>query len=272
MTDWNQRQKRKQDVKDRASVPNHMYGYCRVIHCGKPARAGTSDGLDERYCRAHADHHQRHGSPLKGSYTAKALNPYRRAALAWIVAHEDSRWVQNAVARVQGLYQQAGPYIEAFRLRGLPPEQRAKAALARLRQHGIDPRLVVAAWLAVELILLDDPQPVHSVEFKRVQAAKVIHRMASGSHRRWVREVSSPVWPGQKQAQVQELHVYPRSRGRVLRHLGEALESAVELLVAHHLAEVQAYVREQGASGNSAARPYPRAWAARRRRKDGEGE
>lgn len=63
---------------------NHMYGYCRVIHCGKPARAGTTDGLDERYCRAHADHDQRHGSPLKGSYTARELNPYRRAALAWM--------------------------------------------------------------------------------------------------------------------------------------------------------------------------------------------
>jgi hypothetical protein len=180
MTDWSQRQRRKQDVKDRASVPNHMFGYCRVIHCGRPARAGTSDGLDERYCRAHADHNQRHGSPLKGSYTARELNPYRRAALAWVVGHEDSRWVQNAVQRVQSLYQQAGPYIEAFRLRGLSPQDRAKAALARLRQHGIDPRLVVAAWLAVELVILDDLQPVHSAEYKRVQAAKVIHRMASG--------------------------------------------------------------------------------------------
>jgi|GEM_PF-532790 hypothetical protein len=270
MTDWNQRQKRKQDVTARAALPNHMYGYCRVIHCGKPARAGTPDGLDERYCRAHADHNQRHGSPLKGSYTAKELNPYRRAALAWIVSHEDSRWVQNAIQRVKGLYQQAGPYVEAFRLRGLPPQQRAKAALARLRKHGIDPRLVLAAWLAVEMLIQDDPQPVQGAEFKRVQAAKVVHRMASGSHRRWVREVLSPVWPGQKQAQVQELHVYPRSRGRVLRHLGESLESAVELLVEHHLSDVQAFKREHDAAAVSGARPYPRAWVSRPRQKDDE--
>jgi hypothetical protein len=222
MTDWNQRQKRKQDVTARASIPNHMYGYCRVIHCGKPARAGTADGLDERYCRAHADHNQRHGSPLKGSYTATELNPYRRAALA------------------------------------------------RLRKHDIDPRLVVAAWLAVEMLIKDDPQPVSGTEYKRVQAAKVVHRMASGSHRRWVREVPSPVWPGQKQAQVQELHVYPRSRGRVLRHLGQELESAVELLVEHHLADVQAFKREHDAAGASGARPYPRGWVSRPRQKDDE--
>jgi len=270
MTDWNQHQKRKQDVTARAGLPNHMYGYCRVIGCGKPARAGTADGLDERYCRAHADHNQRHGSPLKGSYSAQELNPYRRAALAWIVAHEGSQWVQNAVQKIRGLYQQAGPYVEAFRLRGLPPQQRAKAALARLRKHGIDPRLVVAAWLAVEMLIQDDPQPVQGGEYKRVQAAKVVHRMASGSHRRWVREVPSPVWPGQKQAVVQEMHVYPRSRGRVLRHLGRKLESAVELLVDHHLADVSAFKREMDAAGASGARPYPRGWVSRPRAKDGE--
>ncbi|MDO9632262.1 MAG: hypothetical protein Q7I92_10230, partial [Humidesulfovibrio sp.] len=131
-------------------------------------------------------------------------------------------------------------------------------------------RLVVAAWLAVEMLIQDDPQPVQGREYKHVQAAKVIHRMASGSHRRWVREVPSPVWPGQKQAQVQELHVYPRSRGRILRHLGQELESAVELLVEHHLSDVQAFKREQDAAGASGARPYPRTWAARRRIKDGE--
>ena len=186
------------------------------------------------------------------------------------MAHEGSQWVQNAIQRVQGLYQQAGPYVEASRLRGLPPQQRAKAALARLRNHGIDPRLVVAAWLAVEMLLQDDPQPVQGKEYTRVQAAKVIHRMASGSNRRWVREVPSLIWPGQKQTVIQEMHVYPRSRGRVLRHLGEELESAVGLLVGHHLADVSAFKHEQDAARASGARPYPRGWVSRPRTKDGE--
>ena len=34
---------------------------------------------------------------------------------------------------------------------------------------------------------------------------------------------------------VEEKHWYPRSRGRVLRYIGEDLAKSVELLVEHHL-------------------------------------
>lgn len=265
MADWKRHQKRRLDVAARAGSPNHMYSYCRVIGCGKPARAGTDDGLDVRYCRAHAEHHQRHGSPVKKSYAAKQLNRYRRAALAWIEENGDNPWVRNAVQRVEGLLRKAGPFVEAFRLRGLPPEQRAKAALARLRKHDIDPRLIIAAGLAVEMMIQEDPQPVLTTEFRRVQMAKVIHRMASGSHRRWVREALSSPALNQRQVIVQELHVYPRSRGRVLRHLGKALESAVELLVEHHLADVRAFKNQREGQGDVGSRPYPKGWVTRRR-------
>lgn len=265
-SDWTRKQRRQQEVKDRAAQPNHMYGYCRIIGCNKPARAGTSDGLDEKYCRSHAEHVQRHGSPVKKSYTGKELTPYRRAALDWILSHEEDVWVQNAIQRVRTLYQQAGDHIEAFRLRGLTPMQRSMAALARLRKVGIDPRLVISACIAVEMLVLDDQHPANEPEFKRVQIAKVVHRMASGSHRRWEREVASSAWPGQRQVITEEMHVYPRSRGRVLRHLGQALESATELLVAHHLDDFRAYKQECGLQDSASMRPYPRRWAAKSRR------
>ncbi|MER8745544.1 hypothetical protein NKH54_21025 [Mesorhizobium sp. M1004] len=86
----------------------------------------------------------------------------------------------------------------------------------------MDPRRVVAAWLAIEMIIRDDPQAERKAEFKQVQAAKLIHKMASGTHKRWG-----------EGANAKELHVYPRSRGRVLRHVGEALGQACELLVEH---------------------------------------
>lgn len=265
MSNWESLKKRRDAVAAKAKQPNHMYGYCRVIGCGKPARAGTSDGLDARYCRAHAEHYQRHGSPLKGSYTARQLNPYRQAALAWVMAHGEEFWVKNAVERVEGLYRQAGPHVEAFRLRGLPPRERAMAALARLRKHGVDPLIVIAAWLAVEMVILDDPQPELKPEFKRVQAAKVIHRMASGSHKRWEREVQTYGSFQQSRTVVEEMHVYPRSRGRVLRHLGKALEAAVELLAQHHLDDVRAFKRERDALGKYDDRPYPKGWSVRQR-------
>lgn len=241
MTDWEGRSRRKREVKDRAAQPNHMHSYCRVIGCGKPARAGTADGLDTRFCRPHAEHLQRHGSAYKASYPAAALAPYRRAALAWLMANVALPWVKNAVERVEGLYRQAGPHVEAFRLRGLDPRERAWKHWARLRKAEVDPCLVVAAWLAVEMIIANDPQPVRTTEFKRVQAAKLVHRMASGTHKRWEREQPDPSWSGLRTVTVvEEKHWFPRSRGRVLRHIGEDLEQAVALLVGHHLIEIAA--------------------------------
>ncbi|WP_292414510.1 hypothetical protein [Mesorhizobium sp.] len=222
-TNWTRKRERKADVMSRAAEPSHMFSRCRVIGCDRPARAGTDDGLDTRFCRQHADHYSRHGSPYKRSYTSKELAPYRKAATAWLEANEDDFYARNAIDRVKTLYETAGPHVEAFRLRGLSPEARAKAAWARLRKAKIDPRRVVAAWLAVEMIIRDDPQPETKIEFRRVQVSKLVHKMASGTHKRWDAGVSGP----------KELHVYPRSRGRVLRHLGADIEGATELLIDH---------------------------------------
>jgi len=252
-----QRHRRKEDVKRRAAQPNHMFAYCRAIGCRKPARAGTDDGLDRRFCRAHADHLQRHGSPFKKSYAAAQLNPYRRAAVEWLMANEHDRYVRNAIQRVKGLYDRAGPFVEAFRLRGKSPSDRARAAWARLRHHEVDPRVVLAVWLAVEMVIKDDPQPVRTAEFKRVQAAKVLHRLASGSHKHW---------PSQG-VLANELHVYPASRGNVLRTIGAALEGAAEFLVGGQLTAIRRTKESREARGRSANRAHPRSVGVRHRRK-----
>jgi hypothetical protein len=219
------RKKRKEDVKQRASQPNSMYSHCRAVGCPNPARAGTADGLGRLYCRKHHDHYQRHGSLFKPSYKASELNPFRKVAVKWLEENREDAWVQNAVAAVKQLYQSAGPHVEAFRLRGLKPRQRAWAHWARLRTSKVDPVKVVSVWLAVEMMIKSDAQPDWRPEYKRVQAAKVVHRMASGSHRKWTqtRLDGSGTW-------IQEMHVYPHSRGRVLRHIGEDLEKACALL------------------------------------------
>lgn len=225
---WEARKRRTIEVEKRAREPSQFFHQCRVLGCRKPARAGTEDGLDTRFCRSHSDHYARHGSPYKRSYRAAELEPHRRAAVGWLAQHGSNRWVQNAVQRVQGLYDRAGPHVEAFRLSGLPPRERAWKAWARLRHRGVDPRRVIAVWLAVELTVGNDPQRVDTTEFKRVQAAKLVHRLASGSHKRW---------PGRPAGRA-ELHVYPASRGRVLRYIGADLEGAVALLVQRVLADL----------------------------------
>jgi hypothetical protein len=208
-----------------------------VIGCRYPARAGTEDGLDRRFCRKHYEHHQRHGSTHKASYSAKHLAPHRKLAIEWLTANSDDPYVKNAIERVRGLYQRAAPVVEAFRLRGLPPQERARAAWARLRRAEVDPRRPVAAWLAIELAIAQDPQPDSSPEYKRVQAAKLVHRMASGTHKRWEQPTLSHGSQVQRLTRTVELHVYPRSRGRVLRHIGGDLEGAVELLLEHRLSD-----------------------------------
>lgn len=258
MAGWDRIRRRKQDVKKRASTAHTLFGSCRAMGCSKPARAATSDGLDMRYCRAHYEHHQRHGNPFKGSYKAKELNPYRQAALSWLVEHQDDQWVKQAIDKLRTLYRRAGQHVEAFRLTGMKPRDRAWAHWARLRSHDVDPRLPVAAWLAVEMILKDDPEPDWRKEYKHVQAAKLVHRMASGSHRKWVREYSFGT-------RTEELHVYPRPRGRILRYIGKDLEQACELLVDRHLQDIHAYKKVRGRGGKFDSSPYPRGWSARKR-------
>ena len=223
-----------------------MYGYCRVVGCSNPARAGTSSGLDRRFCRKHADHYSRHGSPYKKSYKAIELAPYRHVVRKWLKANKDDRWLVNATQRVGGLYSNAGRFEEAFRLAGMAPRDRARKAWARLRQADVAPEKVVECWLVAELAVRLDEQPDGTSEFKRVQAAKLIHRLASGSHKRWER---TPQFGGggvqQRPAQVIEIHKYPHSRGKVLRHIGADMEEACGLVVSEHLGDLLSAAEEQ---------------------------
>jgi hypothetical protein len=174
--------------------------------------------------------------------------------------------VRNAIERVNGLYRSAGAHEEAFRLKGKNPKERSAIHWTRLRKAKIDPRLVVAAWLAVEMAIRDDSQPVSTKEFKRIQAAKLVHRMASGTHRRWEQEIVGANNPSRGRMLVTEMHVYPRSRGRVLRHIGEDLETAVELLVDHHIKDIQQFKKIQDMRGSFSDRPYPKGTVSRKRK------
>ncbi|MCB5206230.1 hypothetical protein [Methylovorus mays] len=222
-----------QRLLDKVSTPNHMYAYCRIMGCSNSASAGTDSGLNRLYCRKHQEHYSRHGSYIKKSYTAKEIDPYRKVAMGWLKANLDDPVVDRAIKGIEGLYKSAGRHVEAFRLSGLPPQERARAAWARLRDAGIDPTKPLAAWIAVELIFLDDPQSERKQHFRWVQGAKIIHRLASGSHKRWERQDANG------KVTTLEFHKYPRSRGRVLVHLGEQLHRVAELLVSHRLGQIR---------------------------------
>ena len=222
---------KKPDVTERAQRPDSMHGYCRVVGCPNPTRAGTSQGLDRRFCRKHADFYSRHGSPYKGSYSAAELQPHRKIVRAWLSENRENPWVINATTRVQGLYERAGEHVEAFRLAGMKPKDRARKVWARMRAAKVPALRIVEAWLVIDRAIATDPQPVQTKEFQRVQAAKLIHRLASGSHKRWKREIPRMVGViNVPIVEVTELHKYPQSRGRVLRLVGADMEQACEFV------------------------------------------
>ena len=114
----------------------------------------------------------------------------------------------------------SGPVDPAMNLRG-HAAYRAKIAFARLREAGIKAERLLAIYLGVVALIEDDLGSHHIREFRLVQAAKVAHRLASGTHRRW--EMWSPTTGGTVPV---VLHAYPESSGIVLRRIGEVLEEA----------------------------------------------
>lgn len=220
MTGANQRQRRLDGLRKRIAGPQDAYERCRIFPCPNRTTADRGEGLNRLYCRKHIEFYRRHGSYVKTSYGAGELRVYRTRALEWLKLQEHEAGVRSAVEGMRRLYRAAGAPIAANRLAGRPPTERANAMWAQLRLRGVDPLEVLAAWLAVDLRIRDDPQPDRHEEYRLVQAAKLIHRLAGGTHKRWETERADG------KVVVTQLHRHPVSRGRVLRVVGRQLAAA----------------------------------------------
>lgn len=224
MTSPATRQRRNHDLRARIAQGNGAFARCQVYPCENRPTARSGDGLNRLYCRKHIEHYRRHGSYVKKSYGSGELRPYRAAALRWIREQAADQRVDSALRRIRGLLSASGHPVEAFRLAGLSPAERARNVVALLAKRGIEPAEIVAAFLAVRMRLRDDPQPDRHAEYCNVQAAKLLHRMAGGTHKRWERERADG------SIEATELHRHPVSRGLVLRVLGQTLADACGML------------------------------------------
>lgn len=126
--------------------------------------------------------------------------------------------------------QTAGNAPAAMDIKRWSAEDKAKAAFARLREASITAERIMASHMGVTAYLTDDTWAPRSPEYRLVQSAKAVHRLASGTHRRYELPVAKAVGPGAIEydgstATVQ-LHVYPRSQGQVLRVIGKAIDEA----------------------------------------------
>lgn len=220
-----ERQLRRIDnIKQRIARPKEPSPRCALYPCENPTTAHAREGLNRNYCRKHIEFYRRHGSYTKRSYGAGELRPYRLRAMHWLRQHREDADIDQAVEAVDRLYRLGGRPVEAFRLAGMTPTERAKAVWAKLRKEKVDPLEVLAAWMSVDMRVRDDMQADRHEEYRHVQGAKLIHRMAGGSHKRWDRVHDDG------SLEVTKLHRYPVSRGVVLRMIGKNLADACRSL------------------------------------------
>lgn len=219
----------------RCTVPDPASGRA----CGRPTMRAAGIGLATHFCRAHVEHRARHGSHWHGTYGAAKLKPYLSAATSYLrLRAPNDAFITAAINAVRATLTEAGPVEIATRLKGLSAAKRAKIALARLRVASVPPERIVSIVLAVSALIEDDPKSHRTREFRRVQIAKAVHRLASGTG--WVTyDAYGREYPSRKR-------VYPKSTGQVLRLMGRLLETPCEFVLERHLPGVLAYKQRYG--------------------------
>lgn len=192
-------------------------------------------GLAAYHCRRHVEHKARHGSHWHGTYSAAELKPYIAVATSYVrLRAKSDRFIKAALNAVAALLEEAGPTEIATRLRGMSAAKRARIALARLRVSRINPARILATVMAVTALIEEDPGSHRTKEFRVVQIAKALHRLASGYHRFW------EIQDAYGRTRRTELHAFPRSSGPVLRLIGRAIEGPCDWVIEKHLASITA--------------------------------
>ncbi|RWQ28887.1 MAG: hypothetical protein E5Y88_27240 [Mesorhizobium sp.] len=205
---------------------------CCVPGCERLASLASGTGRSPFECRYHTQYRARHGSSWHATYRAAELKPYLDAAVLWLSSTRGTSSTRGAVMEMDYLLATAGRAETAMNLRGLQAATRARIAFARLSDAEIPARRLVAINLAVAALIEDDFGSHRTREFQIVQAAKVAHRLASGTHRRWT------MWNPKGGDVPIEIHAYPRSSGIVLRKIGEAMAKVVDPLVGIAVPEI----------------------------------
>ncbi len=186
---------------------------CSIPGCQRPTQQAAGNGHSHRYCKHHVEFHRRHGSYWFKSLSATELKPFRQAARRWMRAHQADRRVMQSLGSIDALLAESGRPENAYSLRGKDAVSRARIALARLRDAGVATTTILERLIAVTACCEAKGIDERQREYRHVQLAKSVHRLASGTHK------TTSGFPLPEK--------YPRSEGRVLRHLGQWLDDIV---------------------------------------------
>lgn len=213
--------------------------FCTVPGCGRPTMAAANKGLASTLCKRHVALRARHGSAFAGTLKASDLRPPLADAMRTIRLNMkvNADEIAPTLQRLQAVLQGAGPVERAANIKRRTAAHRARIAFARIREAGVPPKRLLSIHMAVAACIEDDPTAPRDREYRIVQVAKAVHRLASGTHGQWewseqpaatitrlvggVRIVEHrPAVPARKYS----THDYPRSSGRVLRFIGSAID------------------------------------------------
>lgn len=190
---------------------------CTLPGCANPTQRTAGNGYSARYCKHHVEFHRRHGSYWHRSLSAADLKPYLNAARRWLKRHSNDHRVKAATASIEALLAGSGRAENAYSLRGRSPRERARIALARLRRAETGPLAILERSIAVTACCEAKGIDERQREYRHVQIAKSIHRLASGTHK----TTSGFPLPSK----------YPRSEGQVLRHIGQWLDDIASFAI-----------------------------------------
>lgn len=198
---------------------------CAIPGCGRQTAEASGTGRAPNHCRYHVQRKSRHGSHWHPTYRAVDLKPYVSAAKSWLADNSIRPSVVAALTDLEYTLAFAGRVDPAMNLRGQPAIYRARVAFGRLREAGVTSHRLASIYLGVAALIEDDSGSHRVREFQIVQAAKAVHRLASGTHRKW------SMWNPSGPDVAFEVNAYPRSAGLVLRRIGEALAQACDPLL-----------------------------------------
>lgn len=186
---------------------------CTLPGCRRPTQTSAGNGHSSRYCKHHVEFRRRHGSYWFPSLRAADLEPFSKKAANWLKVHRDDIRAKQALRSIVSHLNGAGQVVNAYSLRRKSAKERARIAFARIRNADIPPRHILLRLLAVSACCDAKGIDGRQREYRQVQYAKVVHRLASGTHK----TTSGFPMPSK----------YPRSEGQVLRHMGVWLDEVV---------------------------------------------
>jgi hypothetical protein len=205
---------------------------CPIPFCGRLSMRSSGTGFGMALCEYHQTRLARNGHAEVPSIPGPMLRPYVETSRRWIkaeAAHGNVR-VKSGLFAIWSLMETAGRAPPAMDIAQWPPEQKAKACFARLREASITSERIMSSHMGITALLSDDTWAPRSTDYAQTQTAKAIWRLASGTHREY--EIALPI-PAAALGEGEDapitkasLHRYPRPRGQALRIVGRALDEA----------------------------------------------